>query len=135
MTQAIENKKLMQQIFAELSKGNSRPLTDSMADEFTWTVIGTTMWSRKFTGKKAVIEELLAPLRAKLTPPIIVTPQRFIADEDIVAVEARGKNTTKDAKSYNNTYCFVFRLSAGQLQEVTEYTDTALITSTLGDLP
>jgi ketosteroid isomerase-like protein len=39
---ASENKQLMQHIFAELSKGNSKPFVDNMADDFRWTVTGTT---------------------------------------------------------------------------------------------
>jgi hypothetical protein len=30
----IENKQLMQQVFAELAKGNGKPFVDSMADDF-----------------------------------------------------------------------------------------------------
>jgi hypothetical protein len=41
-------------------------------------------------------------------------PQRFIADGDCVVVEARGDNVTNGAARYNNSYCFVFRLSRRQ---------------------
>jgi len=131
--QAAANKKIMQEIFAELGKGNSRPFVDSMAEEFSWTVTGTTKWSKKYAGKKAVVEELFGALRERLAPPIVVNATRFIADEDCVVVEARGKNTTKDAKPYNNAYCYVFRLAGGKLVEMTEYLDTELVTSVLGD--
>jgi hypothetical protein len=36
----IENKQLMQNIFAGLAEGNSRPLVEAMAEDFSWTVIG-----------------------------------------------------------------------------------------------
>ena len=58
---------------------------------------------------------------------------RFIADEDYVVVEARGRNTTKDGVPYNNIYCYVFHLANGKLQEMTEYLDTELVTAALGD--
>jgi len=130
---AIENKKLLQHIFSELAKGNSRPLVESMADDFNWTVTGTTRWSKTYAGKQAVLEGVLAPLRERLTPPIIVVGDRFIADEDYVVVEARGQNMTKRGVPYNNMYCFVFRVANGKLLEVTEYMDTQLITAVLGD--
>jgi len=129
---ANDNKKLLQHIFAELAKGNSRPLVDNMADDFSWTITGTTEWSKKYEGKLAVVNELFGSLQAKLTPPITTIAQRFIADEDCVAVEARGKNTTKDGTPYNNSYCFVFRLADGKLRELTEYLDTELVSSALG---
>jgi uncharacterized protein len=133
MMGAAENKKLMQHIFSELSKGNSRPFVECMAEEFSWTIMGTTKWSKKYAGKQAVIGDLLGALRAKLAPPIIVDAHRFIADGDYVVVEARGKNTTKDARPYENAYCYVFRLMDGKLREMTEYLDTELVTAALGD--
>ena len=129
----VENKKFLQHIFSELAKGNSRPLVESMADDFSWTVTGTTRWSKTYAGKQAVLDGVLTPLRERLAPPIIVVGDRFIADEDHVVVEARGQNTTKPGVPYNNMYCFVFRVANGKLLEVTEYMDTQLVTAVLGD--
>ena len=56
---ATQNKELLQQIFAEMAKGNSRPLVESMADDFSWTVSGTTKWSRTYAGKQSVSNERL----------------------------------------------------------------------------
>jgi len=53
--------------------------------------------------------------------------------KDYVVVEARGNNTTKTGKPYNNAYCFVIRLHGGQLKEITEYMDTELVTAVLED--
>ena len=132
---AAENKKLMQHIFTELSNGNSRPFVATMADEFSWTITGTIKWSKKYEAKRAVLQELLGALRARLAPPIVVEACRFIADEDYVVVEARGRNSTKDGVPYNNAYCYVFRLGDGKLHEMTEYLDTELVTAVLGDPP
>jgi uncharacterized protein len=131
--QAVDNKQIMQHIFSELSKGNSKPFVDSMADDFRWTITGATKWSKTYDGKQAVLTELFSLLRSRLGPKITTTAHRFIADGDYVAVEARGSNVTKTGKPYNNSYCFVFRLNGGRLQEVTEYLDTELVTSALGD--
>jgi ketosteroid isomerase-like protein len=60
-----------------------------------------------------------------------VSAQRFIAEGDMVVVEARGRGTTKAGKPYDNTYCMVFRLANGKIEEVIEYSDTALIQAVL----
>lgn len=130
---AAENKLLLQQIFSEMAKGNSRPLVESMADDFSWTVSGTTKWSRTYAGKQAVLSELFATLRSHMADRIKTIAHRFIAEDDMVVVEARGNNTTKSGKPYNNHYCFVFRVADGKLKEVIEYTDTLLITTALGE--
>jgi uncharacterized protein len=129
---ATENKQLMQRIFDELSKGNSDLLVASMADDFRWTVTGTTKWSRTYEGKQAVLTELFGALRARINGRMRTTAHRWIAEGDFVVVEARGSNTTKSGVPYSNNYCFVFRLADSQLKEVTEYLDTELVTAALG---
>jgi ketosteroid isomerase-like protein len=130
---ASENKQLLQTIFAELAKRNPLPFVESMADDFRWTVTGTTAWSKTYEGKQSVLTELLGELRSRIDGNLTTTATRFIAEDDFVVVEAQGSNTTKTGKPYNNRYCFVFRVSGGKLQEVTEYLDTELVTATFGD--
>ena len=126
-----ENKRLLQDIFAELAKSNARPLVNAMADDFRWTLSGYGTWSRTYEGKRAVVGELFGTL-AKHMDRITTIPDRFIADGDLVAVEAHGANTTKSGVPYNNRYCFVFRLADGKLAELTEYMDTELAAKVLG---
>ena len=128
-----DNKKLLESIFSELSVGNSRPFVEAMADDFSWTVTGTTKWSKKYAGKSVVLGELFGTLTSRVDGRIKTIPDRFIAEGDVVVVEAHGSNTTKSGKPYNNRYCFVFRVSAGKLKEVTEYLDTELVSSALAD--
>src|ERR1051326_8773220 len=132
MMSTVENKQMVQEIFAELAQGNSRPLVESMAENFCWTVTGSNRWSGTYQGKQAVLEQLLAVLRARIEGRIKTIAHRFIAEGDFVVVEARGNNTTKDGRPYNNSYCFVIRLADGKLQEITEYMDTELVTAVLG---
>jgi len=125
-----ENKQLLQDIFAATARGDSRPLVDAMADDFRWTIAGSGQWARTYD-KQAVMSELFPALRARIEGRIKMIPQRVLADGDFVVVEARGDNVTKDGKPYNNSYCFVFRLTGGKLAEVTEYMDTELVTAAL----
>jgi ketosteroid isomerase-like protein len=115
---ASENKQLMQQIFEEMSKGDSELFVASMADDFRWTVTGTTKWSRTYEGKQSVLIELFGPLRARINGRIRTTAHRFIADGDFVVVEARGNNTTKSGMPYNNNYCFVFAFLTTSLRKL-----------------
>jgi ketosteroid isomerase-like protein len=126
-----DNKKLLEHIFSELAQGNSRPFVAAMAEDFSWTVTGTTKWSRKYAGKTVVLTELFVTLTSRMDGRIKTIPDRFIADGDHVVVEAHGNNTTKSGKPYNNRYCFVFRVAQGKLKEVTEYLDTELVTAAL----
>ncbi len=126
-----ENKRLMQQIFRELAEGNSEPFRDAMADEFSWTVIGSTNWSGTYAGKQAVLSELIEPLFSQFADRYTNTADRFIAEGDHVVVQCRGHVTTKSGMPYDNTYCYVCRLGDGKLRELTEYCDTQLIATAL----
>jgi len=130
---ALENKQLLQHIFAELSQGNGKPLVDSMADDVVWRVAGATKWSRSFHGKRAVIKELLGPLNAQFAEPYKATAERIIAEGDYVVVESRGRVTVKSGKPYNNNYCFIYRIADGKIREITEYLDTELVSAVLED--
>lgn len=131
---APENKELMKSICDELARGNSRPFIDSMADDFCWTVTGTTKWSRTYEGKQAVLSELLGPLVEQLATKYTNVADRLIAEDDYVVVECRGSVMTKSGKPYNNTYCWVCRFSDGKLRQLTEYMDTELVARTFGDV-
>ena len=130
---ASENKKIVQHIFDEMANGNSAPLLESLADDFRFVVMGSSKWSRSYDGKAAVLAELFAPLRARIDGRITTIPVRLIAEGDYVVVEARGRNTTRQGKAYDNTYCNVLRLEGGKLREWTEYCDTTLVDAVLGD--
>lgn len=128
---AARNKQLMEAIFSELSSGNTKPFRDAMADDFRWTVTGSTRWSGTYRGKHAVLSELFAPLFAQFAGRYTNTADRFIAEGDHVVVECRGRVTTKAGTPYNNTYCYVCRLADGKLRELTEYFDTQLVATAL----
>jgi ketosteroid isomerase-like protein len=128
---AARNKQLMQAVFAELANGNRAPMRELYADDVTFTLIGTTRWSKTYRGKQAVIDELFKPLFAQFADQYTASATRFIADDDVVAVEFRGKVTTNAGKPYHNTYCTIYRLADGKICEMTEYCDTALVAAVL----
>lgn len=122
----------MQYIFSEMGRGNLDPLIEAMDDDMEWSWMGTESWSHTFKGKKSVVNELLAAVKATLIVPFEVIPHRFIADDEFVVIEHTGKNTTPDGRPYHNRYCWVCRFSDGKLCELREYMDTELVTKTFG---
>jgi len=128
---ASENKRLLQEIFAELATGNTQPFAEALAENIRWTISGSTDWSRTYDGLEAVRTELLAPLREHFADQYRNEAKRFIAEDDLVVVEARGSVMTKSGKPYNNSYSFIFRIGEGKIAEVTEYCDTELVSTVL----
>ncbi len=129
---AAENKKLVQDMFAELSKGNAEAFLGNMADDVRFTIIGSTKYSGTCNGKQELISNVLQPLTSQLEGGLEIAVDNLIADGDHVVMQGRGKSIAKNGKSYNNTYAQVFRIANGKVQEVTEYLDTELVTSVFG---
>lgn len=129
---AAENKELIRNMFAELSKGNGEAFLGTLADDVRYTIIGTSKYSSTFTGKQDLINRLLGPLTAQLEGGIALTPDNLIAEGEYVAMQAHGKAQSKNGVAYDNTYCHVFRIVGGKVKEVTEYLDTELVTRAFG---
>ncbi len=129
---ATENKIIIQNMFAEMAKGNLNAFVETMADDARWTTIGSTRFSGTYQGKAQVLEKLMAPLAQEVDGGFTLTPHNFLADGDYVIIQASGQAKTLAGKSYNNTYCLVYRLANGKIQEGIEYLDTEAVTLAFG---
>jgi ketosteroid isomerase-like protein len=127
-----ENKQVVRTFFDAGNRGDLESCLRLMADDVTWTNIGSTKYSGTFAGKEALVADLLGPLFDQLATGIASTLEGVIAESDLVVVQSRGRAETKDGRPYNNTYCHVFRINDGKISEVTEYFDTALTNSVFG---
>jgi len=129
---AVDNKKAMEEVYGELEAGNPALFVERLAEDVTWSVIGSTRFSQTYSGKNAVLAHL-AEARSALESRIRIRVRRIIADTDWVAVKGTGTARTKTGVDYNNTYCWVLGLNAdGKIREVTEYLDTELVTAAFG---
>ncbi len=125
------NRATITAIMEALSRGETRPFGEAMADDFVWHMTGTTAWSGTYAGKADVQQRMLRSLRQQWATQYKSTPHRILADGDYVVVETRGEVVTKRGKPYNNTYCFVIRMRDDKMVELTEYFDTELVTAAL----
>lgn len=137
---ASTNKKLMQDIFAAAANpdpaARDRALfVASLADDAKWIVTGQYSWSRTFAGKDAILNDLHGYVRTRLRDRTRTVAERFIADGDIVVVEAKGDNVTPEGVRYDNDYCLVFRFEDGKIKEIREYCDSVQTETALGPFP
>jgi ketosteroid isomerase-like protein len=126
---AAENKEIVR----KMGQGALDGMLAAMADDVRWTIIGTTKFSGSYNGKKDLLDRLIKPLSAQLETPGSNATDNVIAEGDYVVLQSRGTGRkAKSGKAYNNTYCIVYKLANGKIQEVTEYCDTELITEAFG---
>ena len=82
---------------------------------------------------KQLMQDIFA--RERTTGVRKTIPLRFIADGDLVVIEARGEMTSKQGVAYNNHYCLIYKLRNRKIVEMTEYQDSTLCERVLGPYP
>jgi uncharacterized protein len=126
------NKQIVQAFYEAANRGDMDRCFSYLADDVTWTNIGSTKYSGTFRGKAELVTKLLQPVFGQLKAGIVSVVDNIIAEGDFVVVQSRGQAETLDGRPYNNRYCHVFRIRDGEIVEVTEYLDTQLAASALG---
>ena len=127
-----ENKEIVRSFYEAGNRGDMDACFDLIADDITWTNVGTMSLSGTYRGKAELMDRLLGPLFDRLEAGISSDIVDLIAENDKVVALTSGTATTKDGRPYNNSYCQVIRLEGGKFVEVTEYMDTALAASIFG---
>ena len=123
-----KNKETVRKVNDAFLENNFEGFLDFCADDVQWTIVG----DRSVNGKETIRQWMSEMAKENPEPPKFSVIDPVIAEGDFVAMQARGKSTTKTGKSYNNTYCQVFRIVNGKVQQVTEYLDTELVTAAFG---
>ena len=132
MTQLSPNAQLVSTLFEEVAKGNGAPFWEACHDDVVWRTIGEGSWSGEFVGKQTIIDEIFRPLNRVLVERATV-PGRVIDGGDVIVVQARGRNLTRDGQRYDNDYAFVIHFREGKIARYEEYCDTDLIARVLPD--
>ncbi len=127
-----ENKQIVLDFYAAGARGDMEACFALLADDITWTNIGSTKFSGTYEGKQALIGQLLGPLFGQLKAGIASTIENLIAESDYVVAQTTGSAETHKGTPYNNSYCQVMRIRDGKIVEVKEYFDTQLTTSVFG---
>ena len=132
MTKLSPNAQLVSDIFDEVARGNGAPFWDACHADIVWRTIGEGSWSGEFSGKQTIIDEVMRPLNRVLVERATI-PTRVIDGGDVIVVQARGKNLTRDGQRYDNDYVFVIQFKDGKIIQYEEYCDTDLIARVLPD--
>lgn len=127
-----ENKQVVLDFYEAGARGDMDACFALLADDITWTNIGSTKFSGTYAGKKTLAAELLEPLFGQLKAGISSKLEGLTAEGDMVVAQTSGTAETVDGVPYNNTYCQVMQIRDGQIASVVEYMDTALIDSVFG---
>jgi uncharacterized protein len=109
-----ENKELIQKINDAFARGDTEYLSDYLAENARWNIIGiSTIVGKQNIMKALEIHEL------ESFPDVNVN--HVIAEGDSVVVESTGKANRRAGGTYKASYCDVYRFKNGKINEFTTY--------------
>lgn len=116
------NTDLALRFLAQLSTDAPGAITQFLADDGSYVIPGTLAISGRHT--KTEIIEMLRPMAEAFADGPHVTVTGTTAQGSRVAVEAHGRGTLVDGRTYQPSYHFLFEVTQDRFTSITEYTDT-----------
>ena len=114
-------------LFANLENGNSGAFFEHVADDVSWTVMGTHPLAGHYHTKAYFLEHTFARLDKILKEGVVLRVTNVMVEGDSAAVEMESLSTALNEKPFDNRYCWVVCFSNGTIVEVRAYLDSALV--------
>ena len=114
-------------LFANLENGKSDAFFEHVADDVSWTVMGTHPLAGHYHTKADFLAHTFARLNKLLKEGVVLRVTNVLVDGDTAAVEMESLSTALNGKPFDNRYCWVARFSNGTIVEVRAYLDSALV--------
>ncbi len=119
-------------LFANLENGRQDAFFDHVAEDVSWTVMGTHPLAGTYHTKADFIAHTFARLNKLLKEGVVLRVTGLLVDGDTAAVELESLSTVLNGKPFDNRYCWVARFSNGTIVEVKRSTDTRIRREAVG---
>jgi hypothetical protein len=128
------SEQLFLQFFETLSSGDLEKVRALFHDEAVWDVqVKGIAGEGSHRGKKAIIDEFLAPVRGMFKPGDPKVNILSVASHgDLVIGEAHGRGTFTDGRPYENLYAFAIEFKDGKVWRLREYMDSFYVAKLQG---
>lgn len=130
MDLAMQSRAVVESFYRAVAAGDFEAVTAAFAEDVEVEVMGQSPISGRHRGRDAFVANAMGPVMDKLDAASVrlaTTWEIFAAEEDRVVARMTGMAATKSGKRYDNSYCHLFRIREGQIAEMYEYLDTALL--------
>jgi uncharacterized protein len=114
-------------LFANLENGKGGAFFEHVADDVTWTVMGTHPLAGTYHTKADFLAHTFARLDKILKEGVVLRVTNILVDGDSAAVELESLSTALNGRPFDNTYCWMVHFSNGTIVEVRAYLDSALV--------
>lgn len=120
--------------FAHMENANGPAFLENVADNVSWTAMGThNPFKGHYTSKSDIGKGVFARLIPKLATPLTGKVTNVLVIGDWAVVELKGSAMTKGGTEYNQELCWICRYEGDKVVEVRAYLDTALLKAALDE--
>ena len=120
----VGNRSIVAEAFRGWMNG-TRYVTDLLADDVDWEIVGQSLASKRYQGKQRFIDEVLHPFGARFATAFRPTGVRGIyGDGDTVVVLWDGEGIALDGVAYKNTYAWFLTMREGLVVKAVAFFDS-----------
>jgi ketosteroid isomerase-like protein len=114
-------------LFARLETGDADAFFARVADDVSWTVMGTHPLAGKYHSKADFRAATFARLNRILREGVLLRVTHMIVQSEWAVVELEALSTALNGEPFANRYCWVCRFAGETIVEVRAYLDSALV--------
>jgi len=118
-----KNLELVADGFTRWKNGTGGPF-ELLTPDAQWTIVGNSVVSKKYTSKKAFIDEVILPFNARMSKPLVPEVRGLYADGDMVIALFDASAMARDGKPYRNTYTWYMKMRDGRIVDVIAFFDS-----------
>lgn len=120
------SKEVAASFFDKLCSGDFAGGFNTLSEDATWSIIGKTPLSKRFT-RQGLLDEMI-PMLSTFKVPVQMGVDEIIAEGDRAVVLAHVHGVGPYGAAYDqDTYCFVLRIKNDKVTEIVEYLDTVAV--------
>ena len=123
----------VRQLFVHLETGQSDAFFAHVADDVSWTVLGTHPLAGEYHSLADFRGSTFARLDRVLREGVLLRVTHLIVHGDWAVVELEALSTALNGKPFANRYCWVCRFAGETIVEVRAYLDSALVAQLLAE--
>lgn len=117
------NKALAEAGFKAWQDGSGSPY-DLLAEDAEWTIVGHSLASRTYAGKKDFIDNVIRPFNARMRQGLRPTIRGLYAEGDMVVIFFDASGVARDGKTYANTYAWLWEMRDGRVVKAHAFFDS-----------
>lgn len=123
----------IENLFNYLHMGDNYKFFENVADDVTWTVMGTHPLAGVYKSKEDFILNTFVRLNKLLMEGVVLKVNNIIIKDDTAVVEMESISTDLNNKPFNNTYCWICKFENDIIVEVRAYVDSALVQNLISE--